>query len=211
MKRVLVPLARVQVRHARVDEVGERKVAGGSSRTVEWGRLRAMPSARLFVMRKGDAVFLPAGTYHYVYTIKTKVAVAVDYLSAARWAAREASVARDRRIDGNASGEQIGALAKIFEHGVLAVERRRMEEEAAAGRGNTPAAIRLADGRRRELGEVLAWAEQLRSEAASAGAPAWPSHIGEAPSERGLLLRDTLARLWCHLQGREHPCAECPW
>ena len=32
--------------------------------TVDWERFRRMPSARLFVLEKGEVLVMPAGTYH---------------------------------------------------------------------------------------------------------------------------------------------------
>ena len=40
-----------------------------------------MPSGRVFLLRKGDVLVMPSGTYHYVYTVRTKVAIAGDFIS----------------------------------------------------------------------------------------------------------------------------------
>ena len=67
----------------------------GAKAKVDWDALRRMPSGRLFVLRKGDVIVMPAGTYHYVYTIRTKVAIAGDFLSAIGWRRRVKSIERD--------------------------------------------------------------------------------------------------------------------
>jgi hypothetical protein len=52
---------------------------------VDWERLSQMPSGRVFLLRKGDDVLvMPSGTYHYVYTVRTKVAIAGDFTLAHR-------------------------------------------------------------------------------------------------------------------------------
>ena len=48
---------------------------------VDWERLSQMPSGRIFLLRKGDVLVMPSGTYHYVYTVRTKVAIAGDFIS----------------------------------------------------------------------------------------------------------------------------------
>ena len=42
---------------------------------------------------------MPAGTYHYVYTVETKLVIAGDYVCALGWERRVASVERDRLLE----------------------------------------------------------------------------------------------------------------
>ena len=65
---------------------------GSPTRQVDWDKLRAMPSARLFVLRQGDVLLMPAGTYHYVYTIRRKLVLAGDFANASGWTTRVESV-----------------------------------------------------------------------------------------------------------------------
>jgi len=69
-----------------------------SERSLDWERFRRMESARLFLLTKGDVLVMPAGTYHYVYTVQRKIVVAGDFLDGSCWERRLAVVARDKAI-----------------------------------------------------------------------------------------------------------------
>lgn len=98
---------------------------------------------------------LPAGTYHYVHTVNRKLVVAGDFLNAAGWRTRVASVAFD-----GACGREPQSLAPLFCHGIVRVERPRAEADLAA----LHAGGALSRGRRAYLRQVLAWAAALRGE-----------------------------------------------
>ena len=65
---------------------------------MRWAPWAEMASARLFLLERGDVLLMPAGTYHYVYTIEAKLVLAGDFLNGAGWATRAASVARDHAL-----------------------------------------------------------------------------------------------------------------
>ena len=153
---------------------------------MDWEQLSHMGSSRLFLLRKGDAAFIPAGTYHYVFTVRTKIAIAVDFMSAVGWKRRIASVERDRQLVPPIK-EEIGALPKLFEHGVLYVELPRVQDAARHG-------VPLSEARRAELVEVLQWAVHLER---------------EVPAQRPL--RAALRELWDHVHGLSEVGDECPW
>lgn len=143
---------------------------GGRVSVMDWKAFKSLPSARLFLVRKGDVVFLPAGTFHYVYTVETKVAVAVDFMNGLGWQRREAAVARDRRIDPKAK-EGIGPLPELFRHGVLHIERPRVQKAVDEGQQPSP-------GRRAELQAILDWGVKLDKETPAHGTakgPPWPT------------------------------------
>lgn len=122
------------------------------SEPVDWDVLHAMPSARLFIVRQGDVLVMPAGTYHYVYTVKRKLVVAADFLNASGWRTRVDSVAyfgadRTHAID----------LAPIFCRGVR-IEGRRAA--AALDRRG-----KLSAQRARYYRSVLDWHRALLDEA----------------------------------------------
>ena len=54
---------------------------------IDWAKLHKMDSARLFTLRQGDVLVMPAGTYHYVYTVRRKLVVAGDFCNASGWRA----------------------------------------------------------------------------------------------------------------------------
>ena len=113
---------------------------------VDWRKLHAMPSGRLFWLMPGDVLVIPAGTYHYVYTVLKKLVVASDFCNAAGWRTRVDSFADWQRTDSV-------PLEEIFERGLLRVEEPRANkllERADAGEAPS-AALRAY------LGEVLAW------------------------------------------------------
>ena len=66
---------------------------------LDWELVRRMKSARLFLLTKGDVLVMPAGTYHYVYTIERKIVVAGDFLDGSCWTRWQAVQARDRQSD----------------------------------------------------------------------------------------------------------------
>lgn len=143
---------------------------------MDWVKFKQMPSARLFLMRGGDALFMPAGTFHYVYTVRTKLVVAGDYMTACGWRARVKSVERDECLGVKPEIE----MPAIFRKGVLHVGKRLLSDDAAAapagggvgdsGCGPSPAAAPLAAAdaarERRSLESILQWAEALQKEAA---------------------------------------------
>ena len=59
---------------------------------IDWAKLHKMDSARLFTLRQGDVLVMPAGTYHYVYTVRRKLVVAGDFCNASGWRTRADSV-----------------------------------------------------------------------------------------------------------------------
>ena len=65
----------------------------------DWATFRRMPSARLFLLEAGDVLTMPAGTYHYVYTLQRKIVVAADFLDGSCWQRRLDAVNRDKEID----------------------------------------------------------------------------------------------------------------
>jgi hypothetical protein len=154
---------------------------------VDWDKFRRMGSARLFMTNPGDLLFLPSGTFHYVYTIRTKLVVAGDFFNAVGWKRRVASVERDHRLGVE---PEIGELHVIFARGLERVERPRVEREAAAGEPISPA-------REEELLDVLAWAMQLEAEGGDVTA-----------TVRQPAVRAALGVVWRRL----HPAGgECPY
>ena len=65
------------------------------------------------MLRQGDVLVLPAGTYHYVYTITRKLVVAGDFLNASDWQTRVNSVS----FFGSDSSHGL-EFCKQFSHGV---------------------------------------------------------------------------------------------
>lgn len=81
---------------------------------LNWHRFRRMPSARLFVLTKGDVLVMPAGTYHYVYTAERKIVVAGDFLNGSCWERRHAVRARDAATGvGKSARDQLLGLEEI--------------------------------------------------------------------------------------------------
>ena len=149
---------------------------------MKWERFKQMDSARLFLMRGGDALFMPAGTFHYVYTVHTKLVVAGDYLTAVGWRTRVQSMERDLQVLG--VRPEIASMATIFKKGVLLTAKQLQESvdrqgeqparcgavvSAKGGRlvvgGADDAATREAERRKRELVCILEWADALKAEA----------------------------------------------
>ena len=119
---------------------------------VDWGKLVGMASARLFTLRQGDVLVMPAGTFHYVYTVRRKLVVAGDFCNASGWRTRAASVA----FFGDDPAHNKG-LDRIFNDGAVRVEAPRARALLAEGSA-------LTAERRAYLEQVLAWAEELRAE-----------------------------------------------
>ena len=115
-----------------------------------------MDSARLFTLRQGDVLVMPAGTYHYVYTVRRKLVVAGDFCNASGWRARVSAAEEwlEKQGKGEKDKDAVG-LVEIFVHGLENVELPRMLERDEAP---SPA-------RRAYLEEILAWADELRKEA----------------------------------------------
>ena len=149
---------------------------------MRWERFKKMDSARLFLMRGGDAFFMPAGTFHYVYTVHTKLVVAGDYLTAFGWRTRVQSMERDLQVLG--VRPEIASMATIFKKGVLLTAKQLQESvdrqgeqparcgavvSAKGGRlvvgGADDAVTREAERRKRELVCILEWADALKAEA----------------------------------------------
>ena len=135
-----------------------------------------MPSARLFVLRQGDGapsvgaradtvaaaaltparrrrlvavLVMPAGTYHYVYTITRKLVLAGDFLNASGWRTRIASIeafGADRNHEHH--------LAEVVAHGLVHVEKAR----AVAALQKDQA---LSHERHAHLEQALAWHDEL--------------------------------------------------
>ena len=119
---------------------------------VDWGKLVKMASARLFTLRQGDVLVMPAGTFHYVYTVRRKLVVAGDFCNASGWRTRAASVA----FFGDDPAHNKG-LDQIFYDGAVRVEAPKARALLAEGSA-------LTAERRAYLEQVLAWAEELRAE-----------------------------------------------
>ena len=144
------------------------------AKAMDWDKLHEMPSGRLFWLRPGDVLVLPAGTFHYVYTVLKKLVVAGDFCNASGWRARVASAEEWlKKQDKGKKDKDAVELVDIFVHGLEKVELPRLE------RGEAPSL-----DRRTYLREILAWAEQLRIEA-------YPEE-GQAPAN--LLVRRALER-----------------
>ena len=125
---------------------------------MQWRILRECASARLFVMRKGDVFLMPAGTYHYVYTIKKKLVVAGDILNASGWRTRVQSIECFRE-DKKHETDMVN-LVNLFKHGVVNIEQSRAQQwldERAV----------LSPVRHRYVGSVLEWARALQLEGGS--------------------------------------------
>ena len=71
---------------------------GVESPPPDWRIFRRMPSARLFVLTKGDVLVMPCSTYHYVYTVERKIVVAGDFLDGSCWERRKYSLERDKEV-----------------------------------------------------------------------------------------------------------------
>ena len=141
---------------------------------MDWSKFKAMPSARLFQMRAGDGLFIPAGSYHYVYTIKTKIVIAGDFINSLGWERRGASVKRDADVLG--VEPEVDSLDKIFFKG-LPIEKERLEKEK----------LPVSSLRNTELCAVNGWANALTYEGV------------EMPPEARAVLHDT----WGFMQGLE--------
>ena len=59
------------------DDAGD----GGEGAGFTWQLLCAMPSARLVVLRAGDVFLMQPGTYHRVFTLRSKLQLFGEYLS----------------------------------------------------------------------------------------------------------------------------------
>ena len=131
-------------------------------RPVDWQKLHAMPSGRLFGLSPGDVLVLPAGTFHYVYTVRKKLVVAGDFCSAWGWRARVASAAewRENSTRENSTKRDTHSvdLEQIFVRGLLDVELPRANKMLARSQSEAF----LPAGQRAYLLEVLVWAEQLK-------------------------------------------------
>ena len=101
-------------------------------------------------------VWLHAGTFHYVYTVRQKLVVAGDFCNASGWRARVSAAEEwlEKQGKGEKDKDAVG-LVEIFVHGLENVELPRMLERDEAP---SPA-------RRAYLEEILAWADELRKEA----------------------------------------------
>ena len=95
---------------------------------------------------------MPAGTFHYVYTVRRKLVVAGDFCNASGWRTRAASVA----LFGDDPAHNKG-LDQIFNDGVVRVEAPKARALLAEGGA-------LTAERRAYLEQLLAWAEALRAE-----------------------------------------------
>jgi hypothetical protein len=97
----------------------------------DWQIFRRMPSARLFVLSKGDVLVMPCSTYHYVYTVERKIVVAGDFLDGSCWERRKYSVARDKEAR---SDEKTTNLEMIR-------RQREMSEQRCASRASSGSAV----------------------------------------------------------------------
>ena len=123
---------------------------------MKWSLLRQCGSARLFVMRKGDVLLMPAGTYHYVYTIKRKLVVAGDILNASGWRTRVQSCCTWVEFFGVDKNHET-PLVTLFKHGVVNVEQKRAQQWLSDGKPLSPV-------RHRYVRSVLEWARALQLE-----------------------------------------------
>ena len=123
---------------------------------MDWSKLKQMDSARIYLMRAGDVLLIPSGSYHYVYTVKTKLVIAGDYVCALGWRRRDASVRRDVELG---IEPEVGKLPSIFLSGLTKVERERIQRERQSEAS-------LSAGRRRELQALPRWAEEINEEVA---------------------------------------------
>ena len=119
-----------------------------------------------------------------MYTIKTKVVVAGDFLNALGWLRRLKSVERDREFGVPIPVE----LKTIFRRGVQR-ELERVQEDARAGK--TP----RSKLRALELKELLAWGDALREE-------------GSLDDKDGKEARGWLRDIWEHVYGTQCPSGQ---
>ena len=178
---------------------------------VDWEKLARMPSGRLFLLRKGDVIVMPSGTYHYVYTVRTKVAIAGDFISAIGWRQRVASVERDREM-GLVNVSEMVELASLVEQGLLKVELPRVRKlKQALREAEPPATVQLGDAAvetskaveaaRDDTRGLLEWVERLQQ---------------ESIHQRGIHqlcekeeVRAALREVWAFATDR--PADDCPW
>ena len=108
-------------------------------------------------------VWLHAGTFHYVYTVRKKLVVAGDFCNASGWRARVSAAEEwlEKQGKGEKDKDAVG-LVEIFVHGLENVELPRATHmlEHMLERGEAP-----SPARRAYLEEILAWEEELRKEA----------------------------------------------
>ena len=104
-------------------------------------------------------VWLHAGTFHYVYTVRKKLVVAGDFCNASGWRARVSAAEEwlEKQGKGEKDKDAVG-LVEIFVHGLENVELPRATRMLERGEAPSPA-------RRAYLEEILAWEEELRKEA----------------------------------------------
>ena len=86
------------------------------------------------------------GTFHYVYTVRAKLAVAGDFLSAIGWERRVESVERDQRTDKYSKAEN-GTLKEHFEKVSRLMTTVESERRAHCHWSGVPARIRSVRAR----------------------------------------------------------------
>ena len=194
-----------------------------------------MPSGRVFLLRKGDVLVMPSGTYHYVYTVRTKVAIAGDFISPIGWERRVASVARDfdmKFVKGKADGHV--DLAELVERGLREVELPRVKRLKQAvhggvvhggavhggavhgggvhGGAEAAAGVKLGD-------HVVAVDEAVKAARADMRRLlAWVAKLEEESKEKGTSsfvekpeVREALREVWAFAEGGDTPADCCPW
>ena len=135
-------------------------------------------------------VWSHAGTFHYVYTIRKKLAVAGDLLSAVGWRRRVASVEFDEGSCG--VPPEILPLPRLFARGVSQIEVARLERD-----GHLAGTAPLPPSRKAALVAALEWAEALKAEGVS------------ELKEDGCVA--ALRTIWRVVRGGEAAEAACPW
>jgi len=74
--------------------------------TIDWRKCMQMPSFRCCLVVRDEVLLMPAGTFHYIFTTKTKAVIAGDYCSGARWHTRIQSREQDDRTEKEDSGSR---------------------------------------------------------------------------------------------------------
>uniref|UniRef100_A0A7S2FYQ3 JmjC domain-containing protein n=1 Tax=Haptolina brevifila TaxID=156173 RepID=A0A7S2FYQ3_9EUKA len=97
----------------------------------DWQIFRRMPSARLFVLSKGDVLVIPCSTYHYVYTVERKIVVAGDFLDGSCWERRKYSVERDKEVRSDEKTTDLDMIRR----------RRQGSEQRCASRASNGSAV----------------------------------------------------------------------
>mmetsp|Transcript_20273 Transcript_20273/g.42830 ORF Transcript_20273/g.42830 Transcript_20273/m.42830 type:complete len:876 (-) Transcript_20273:488-3115(-) len=103
---------------------------------VDWQTVVTMKSARLFLLKPGQTLLMPAGTVHYVYTVEEKAVIAGDVLTICGWERRRQSCWRD---EGSTEHEKEKEVEELLDK--LRV-RVRAEAEALSATAPLPSTFR---------------------------------------------------------------------